>query len=389
MHLRMLIKGKTLFSLALFILLTVSQVQAAVTVDNRSSGGFFSNTGTYNTPNPQTSPPSTTVTWQHTVGGGMSRALVVAVSTTSQAATSPACTDPSGSPITCPALPDTGLTGSTAPVLSVTYNGTPLTLVENAGNASAQVSVWQLTSPAEGSGNITVSLIPGVATHVVGNAVSFTEVDQAAPVSVLTQAANTSGTSVGFSGSGAFITTDDMGFDAVSITPNGGYLAPSAGQTVCTDPADETTCTRGRRFFSFAYDVGAAGTKQADAGSVSLGWNWTTSSPYAYIAALINAAPPASAAMSSISGQVLTAEGKPIALAHVTLQNLATGESFYSRTDRFGRYRFDALESAQTYQMRINSRLYSFTPDSRIFNLIDSLTNLDFVAVSRKQERRR
>jgi hypothetical protein len=38
------------------------------------------------------------------------------------------------------------------------------------------------------------------------------------------------------------------------------------GQTVCTDAANETTCTRGRRFFFNSYDVGASSTETEPGG---------------------------------------------------------------------------------------------------------------------------
>lgn len=87
-----------------------------------------------------------------------------------------------------------------------------------------------------------------------------------------------------------------------------------------------------------------------------------------------------SAANVSISGQVLTSEGRGLRNAIVVLTE-ASGQTRTARTSTFGYYRLDEIAVGQTVVMSVQSKSYQF--DSQVINVNDNLGNIDFTA--RKQ----
>jgi hypothetical protein len=83
------------------------------------------------------------------------------------------------------------------------------------------------------------------------------------------------------------------------------------------------------------------------------------------------------AATVSISGRVLTPEGRGLTNATVTLTG-ANGYSRTSRTSTIGYYRFDEVESGQTYIFTLNSKRYQFTP--QVVTVMENLSDLNFTA---------
>jgi len=86
-----------------------------------------------------------------------------------------------------------------------------------------------------------------------------------------------------------------------------------------------------------------------------------------------------SAASVSVSGRVLTSDGRGIRNAIVVLTN-SQGTSQSARTSSFGYYRFDGVQAGETYVMSVASKQYQFTP--RVVSVADELTGVDFVADS-------
>ena len=84
------------------------------------------------------------------------------------------------------------------------------------------------------------------------------------------------------------------------------------------------------------------------------------------------------AANVSLSGRVLTADGRGLRNAVVSLTK-ENGETIFTRTSSFGYYRFDEIEVGQTVILAVSSKRYQFTP--RVVSLSDELTELDFVAL--------
>ena len=83
------------------------------------------------------------------------------------------------------------------------------------------------------------------------------------------------------------------------------------------------------------------------------------------------------AAGISISGRVMTSDGRGIRNATVLL-NDQYGKIHTVRTSAFGYYVFDGITSGETYVVNVNSRGFTFLP--RVVNLSDSLTDVNLVA---------
>lgn len=87
------------------------------------------------------------------------------------------------------------------------------------------------------------------------------------------------------------------------------------------------------------------------------------------------------AANASISGRVSTADGRGIRNARVILTD-SSGVSKTISTSTFGYYRFDDLQTGETYILQVVSKRFTFQNPSRIINLTEDLTDADFVTNS-------
>ncbi len=92
---------------------------------------------------------------------------------------------------------------------------------------------------------------------------------------------------------------------------------------------------------------------------------------------VINQAAAPVAAGVSVSGRVLTSEGRGVQGAVVTITSSA-GETRMARSSGFGYYRFDDIIVGETYLISPSSKRYQFTP--RTISVLDELTEIDFVA---------
>lgn len=351
-----LLKHTTPVFLLCFALLIV-QARAQVIVDSRSAGGAFSNTGV------------TTLSWTHTVGSGSNRALFVGVSLTNQAASAPVC-----SPSPCPN------TFTASQIVSVTDNGINMQPVTTVFNTATQSAIYQLAAPPTGANNIVVMFAPLVVTNASGNSVSFTGVDQSTPAINPANSTGTSNTpSVNVSGAGV-AATGSMVFDALASTPNAGFFVEGAGQTVCGDPSDETTCTRGRRFFFNAYEVGASSTKAANPAGVTMSWTMSNAQPWSLSATVVKAAPlQPTAASVSVGGRVLSQLGRSVPRARVTMTD-SNGETRYALTNTFGYYRFSKVAAGETYVFSASAKRYEFAP--RVLTVNEETSELNFTGAN-------
>jgi serine protease AprX len=91
--------------------------------------------------------------------------------------------------------------------------------------------------------------------------------------------------------------------------------------------------------------------------------------------AAVNAAPTAEPA--SISGQITTPDGQP--LAGVTIR-MTGGASRKTITDSAGNYRFENVDTNNFYTVTPARVNYSFNPDSHSFSLTGNVTNAGFTA---------
>jgi len=83
------------------------------------------------------------------------------------------------------------------------------------------------------------------------------------------------------------------------------------------------------------------------------------------------------AASVSVGGRVLSANGRAISRARVTLTNL-NGETRTALTNSLGYYRFEDVGAGETYIFAVISKRYSVAP--QVVTVTEDLTDLDFTA---------
>jgi hypothetical protein len=88
------------------------------------------------------------------------------------------------------------------------------------------------------------------------------------------------------------------------------------------------------------------------------------------------------AADLSVSGRVLTSEGRAVSGARITITDAATGQVFAAITNPFGYYTIEGLESDSFYVARIGKKGMKFVEDTKSFSLVDSMADLDFVTTA-------
>jgi hypothetical protein len=86
------------------------------------------------------------------------------------------------------------------------------------------------------------------------------------------------------------------------------------------------------------------------------------------------------AASAAISGRVMTADGRPIRNAVVTISGNSLPEQRVFQTGTFGYYMFDGLQTGETYVVTVNSRRFTFQVPARVISLVDNVTDADFIA---------
>ncbi|MBP6002942.1 MAG: carboxypeptidase regulatory-like domain-containing protein [Pyrinomonadaceae bacterium] len=97
---------------------------------------------------------------------------------------------------------------------------------------------------------------------------------------------------------------------------------------------------------------------------------WTGAGPLAPTAAEV-----------SLAGRVTTADGRGIRNAVMVLSGNSLTQPMRVVTGSFGYYKFDGLEAGETYVVTVNSKRFMFSVPSRVVNLPDSITDLDFIAL--------
>lgn len=315
---------------AIVIVFGASSAKAVVTVDNSSSGGAFASLGV------------SSLNVSHTVGSGISRALVVGVSTSNT---------------TLGAFIGNRVSG-------VTYNSQALTRLGSqvSANQESAVEIFILVNPPSGTSNIIVNLVAASSNYAFAGAVSFNGVDQTTPTGSFVSAAQ-SGTAPNATISDS--SSGDIVFDTVASPFAAAFLQEGANQAVCTDSMDESTCRRGRRFFSTTADIGASSIKNGSAAPVLMSWTLSNSANWA-IGAFAIRAYAASAASGKISGKVVSGEGRGIPRAVVSLTN-STGETQTARTNGFGYFRFNNVLFGETYVVEVQSKEFNFQSEVLTF----------------------
>ena len=84
------------------------------------------------------------------------------------------------------------------------------------------------------------------------------------------------------------------------------------------------------------------------------------------------------AAAVSVSGRVMTADGRGIGNVRLTLQN-SGGNTRTAMTSSFGYYRFDDVAAGETYVLTATAKRIRFSQPSQVLNLADSAVDVNFI----------
>jgi CSLREA domain-containing protein len=169
--------------------------------------------------------------------------------------------------------------------------------------------------------------------------------------------------------------------DLINTAADIGTLSNNGGQTNTHLPNDESPAVEG----------GNNCVVTDTCGAITLGFNLTTDqrgllrqATNSLLGANVDigstelqAAPVA--ANVSISGRTINSIGRGISRVGVSLTN-SKGETKYTTTNNFGYYRFEDVQSGETYILSVASKRYQFTESTRVISVTEDLTNLDFRA---------
>lgn len=86
------------------------------------------------------------------------------------------------------------------------------------------------------------------------------------------------------------------------------------------------------------------------------------------------------AASVSISGRVITSNGRGIANARISLIN-PKGETDQTLTNSFGYYRFGDVRAGESYILSVRSKRFQFAQPTRVIVVMDNLTDENFTAL--------
>ena len=119
--------------------------------------------------------------------------------------------------------------------------------------------------------------------------------------------------------------------------------------------------------------VGTSG--QPAAGFTSTGGLYTTKGGFWQ-----SISPTQAGANVSISGRVFLNGGRGITNARVTLSGGNLTTPIVVLTGRYGSFRFENIQSGQTYTVTVLSRRFSFPQSSQTISVVDNITDIAFQA---------
>jgi hypothetical protein len=86
------------------------------------------------------------------------------------------------------------------------------------------------------------------------------------------------------------------------------------------------------------------------------------------------------AAGATVSGRVLDPSGRGVRGIVISLFDPSTGNFRTTMTNPFGIYSFDDVEAGHSYILFATSKRYRISPDSRVINVTDDLSDVGFIA---------
>lgn len=89
------------------------------------------------------------------------------------------------------------------------------------------------------------------------------------------------------------------------------------------------------------------------------------------------------AASATISGRVVSSNGRGLPYVRLTLTGGDLEEPIYAATNGFGRYRFPELPSGETYFLTVSAKRFRFAQPTRVINLDENLTDVNFIGEGR------
>jgi hypothetical protein len=113
---------------------------------------------------------------------------------------------------------------------------------------------------------------------------------------------------------------------------------------------------------------------QSAAGTQSNGGNFSTRSGF-WTYLLVP-----TAANASVSGRVITANGRGIRNSIIMLTGGSLTTPIIRRTGSFGYFKFDDVEIGQVYVISVVSKTYGFTQSSQVISVTEDLTGILFQA---------
>ena len=253
------------------------------------------------------------------------------------------------------------LTGTGGDLVIIDANGSnPIFLVDRTVNGNSSQPDWVGFNTSAGS-NITV--VSGTTT------ISFSGVTTGGTTSATPIDPSDAGTLPGGYSFGA-------GFPAYEITTTASYTAPV---TVCLQVPAISTQTAFNSLSLFHNEGGVLvdRTFSRDFPSRTICAQTTSLSPFAVAQALAPTAAPA-----YVAGRISTADGRGVSNARVSISG-PDGDSLMALTNAFGYYRFDSVQTGQTYFITVRHKQFQFEP--RLINVLDNITDADFVAVEKVQ----
>ena len=253
----------------------------------------------------------------------------------------------------------------------VSFNSQSLTLLARATDGVETSEIWYLANPLPDTtiiNNIVVSFANNV--DAIGASTVFTGVDQITPI----RASATN------SGNSANPTATVLSVPGDVVIDNLNWASNSGASTSSLTPGATQRYFSTTPLSTFGGSVLTLYGETVPGAAPSVTASYTIA-PANFWNIVIASLQPAllTAADSSISGQVTTSDGAP--LAGTTLSLSGTG-SRRTITNSAGFYRFDHLETNGFYTVTPSLANYSFNPASRSFSLSSDKTDALFSADS-------
>ena len=167
---------------------------------------------------------------------------------------------------------------------------------------------------------------------------------------------------------------DDLGTTAGTTNNPGGSTCNQVVGTNCVGPCAGAGALSGfrRQVGNGRFTVVIAGFGNTTIGN----YNLYVDAPGA--GCILALAP--TAAGATLGGRISTASGNGIRGAVVTLSGGNLPEPRTALTSSFGYYNFENLEAGSSYILTVSSKRFTFANPTRVINLLDNVTDADFVS---------